>query len=61
MGGTGKTTPAKRDREKARLQKQRDKEERRVQRKAAKVNRPEQEGEDPDLAGLQWGPQDPLY
>ncbi|NGZ60313.1 MAG: hypothetical protein CV081_07410 [Nitrospira sp. LK265] len=61
MGGTGKTTAAKRDREKARLQKQRDKEERRAQRKAAKLNRPTQEGEDPDLAGLQWGPQPPLF
>src|SRR5574337_62903 len=62
IGGPGKTTAAKRDREKARLQKQRDKEERRAQRKAAKLNRPMQEGEeDPDLAGLQWGPQPPLF
>lgn len=61
MGGPGKTTLAKRDREKARRQKQREKEERRVQRKAAKLNRPAQEGEDPDLAGLRWGPQPPLY
>ena len=61
IAGTGKTTQAKRDREKSRQQKQREKEERRVQRKAAKLNRPTQEGEDPDLAGLHWGPQPPLY
>ena len=61
IGGTGKTTAAKRDREKARQQKQRDKEERRAQRKATKLNRSEQGDEDPDLAGLHWGPQPPLY
>lgn len=61
MGGPGKTTTAKRDREKAQRQKQRDKEERRAQRKATKPNRETQDGEDPDLAGLQWGPQPPLY
>jgi hypothetical protein len=61
IGGPGKTTAAKRDREKSRQQKQREKEARRVQRKANKPDRPAQEGEDPDLAGLQWGPQAPLY
>ena len=61
IAGTGKTTQAKREREKSRQQKQREKEARRVQRKTAKLNRPEQEGEDPDLAGLHWGPQPPLY
>jgi len=61
IAGTGKTTQAKREREKSRQQKQREKEARRVQRKATKLNRPTQEGEDPDLAGLQWGPQSPLY
>ncbi|NGZ95121.1 MAG: hypothetical protein CV089_03115 [Nitrospira sp. WS110] len=61
MAGTGKTTQAKRNREKARQEKQHDKEERRVYRKAAKLNRPTLGGEDPDLAGLQWGPQPPLY
>lgn len=61
IGGPGKTTAAKRDREKSRQQKQRDKEARRVERKANKPDRPAQEGEDPDLAGLQWGPQAPLY
>ena len=42
--------------------KQREKEARRVQRKAEKAERrPRTEGEDPDLAGLHWGPQEPLY
>ena len=42
--------------------KQRDKEERRAQRKADKPDRqPTKDGEDPDLAGLHWGPQAPLY
>ncbi len=61
IGGPGKVTLAKREREKARQQKQREKEARREQRKATKRDRPDQEGEDPDLAGLRWGPQDPLY
>lgn len=62
MGGPGKTTFAKREREKARQMNQREKEERRLQRKAEKlVRRPSQDGEDPDLAGLHWGPQAPLY
>ncbi len=53
---------AKRDREKARQQKQREKEEQRSQRKANKRERRyTREGEDPDLAGLTWGPQPPLY
>jgi hypothetical protein len=44
--------------------KQREKEERRAQRKAEKTDRrpaPAKDGEDPDLAGLHWGPQAPLY
>lgn len=62
MGGPGKTTSGKRDRERARHQKQREKEERRAQRQANKLNRrPAIEGEDPDLVGLRWGPQPPLY
>ena len=44
------------------MMKQREKEERRAQRKAEKSTRPPaQDGEDPDLAGLHWGPQEPLY
>ncbi|ULA67421.1 MAG: hypothetical protein LZF62_240028 [Nitrospira sp.] len=42
--------------------KQREKEARRVQRKTEKPDRPvTSEGEDPDLEGLRWGPQEPLY
>ncbi|NGZ96999.1 MAG: hypothetical protein CV089_12930 [Nitrospira sp. WS110] len=62
MAGQGKTTTGKRDRERARQQKQREKEVRRTQRQAAKRNPGStREGEDPDLAGLRWGPQSPLY
>ena len=62
IGKPAKTTLAKRDREKAKQMKQREKEARRVQRKAEKAERrPHAEGEDPDLAGLHWGPQEPLY
>ena len=58
----GKTTIAKRDREKAKQAKQREKEARRLQRKADKPDRPTTStGEDPDLEGLRWGPQEPLY
>ncbi|MDI3463912.1 MAG: hypothetical protein OJF50_002733 [Nitrospira sp.] len=62
MAGAGKTTNGKRDRERARHQKQREKEERRAQRQANKLDRPPAiKGEDPDLVGLRWGPQLPLY
>jgi hypothetical protein len=62
IGKPAKTTLAKRDREKAKQMKQREKEARRVQRKAEKADRHQTTGgEDPDLAGLHWGPQEPLY
>lgn len=62
MGRPGKTTLAKRDREKALKMRQQEKEARRVQRKAEKEDRSNvPEGVDSDLAGLQWGPQEPLY
>jgi hypothetical protein len=62
IGRPGKTTVAKRDREKARQQKQREKDARRAQRKAEKESRaPRADGEDPDLEGLHWGPQPPLF
>ena len=62
IGRPAKTTLAKRDREKSKQMKQREKEARREQRKTEKAERPQRpEGEDPDLAGLHWGPQDPLY
>ena len=42
--------------------KRQDKEARRIERKAQKVERrPNAEGEDPDLAGMRWGPQPPLF
>jgi hypothetical protein len=58
----GKTTLAKRDREKALQQQRKEKEAKRVLRKAEKAARgTAPEGEDPDLAGLQWGPQPPAF
>ncbi|HEX6532844.1 MAG TPA: hypothetical protein VF019_09475, partial [Nitrospira sp.] len=58
----GKTTLAKRDREKALQQQRQEKEARRALRKAEKAARGDApEGEDPDLAGLQWGPQPPAF
>jgi hypothetical protein len=42
--------------------KQREKEARRIQRKAEKVDRHAlPDGADPDLIGIRWGPQEPLY
>jgi len=62
IGRAGKTTIAKRDREKAKQVQRREKDVRREQRKTEKPARPSSTGgEDPDLAGLQWGPQEPLY
>ena len=62
IGRPGKATLTKRNRERNQQLKRRDKEARRAQRKVEKVDRrPLSEGEDPDLAGLQWGPQDPLF
>ncbi|HKT35199.1 MAG TPA: hypothetical protein VJR03_10245 [Nitrospira sp.] len=62
MARAGKTTLAKRDREKALQLQRREKEAKRALRKAEKATRGNpQEGEDPDLAGLQWGPQPPAY
>jgi hypothetical protein len=63
IGRAGKTTIAKRDREKAKQIQRREKDARREQRKTEKPDRPSntEGGEDPDLAGLQWGPQEPLY
>ncbi len=53
---------AKRDREKSIQAKRKEKEEKRVIRKNVKdVRGTTPEGEDPDLAGLQWGPQAPLF
>jgi len=57
-----KTTALKRAREVAKQTKQKEKEARRKQRKEEKATlTPPREGEDPDLAGMRWGPQPPLY
>jgi hypothetical protein len=62
IGRAGKTTLAKRDREKALQMQRKEKEAKRALRKAEKAARgSRQDGEDPDLAGLRWGPQAPLY
>lgn len=62
IGRPGKTTLAKREREKALQMHRKEKEAKRVLRKAEKASRSSTpEGEDPDLAGLRWGPQAPLY
>ena len=58
----GSSTLAKREREKALQKVRQEKEAKRVRRKAEKASRgPVSEGEDPDLAGLRWGPQEPLF
>jgi hypothetical protein len=52
------TTPAKRQKEKNRQDRQRDKEVRREQRKQDRTNAtPRVNGEDPDIAGIVPGPQ----
>ncbi|TRZ99795.1 MAG: hypothetical protein D4R81_08845 [Nitrospiraceae bacterium] len=65
MPRPGKATLAKRDRERAKQAKQKEKEERRVQRKTEKADKAETprplDGEDPDLAGMRPGPQEPLF
>lgn len=62
IGRAGKTTLAKRDREKALQMQRKEKDARRELRKAEKRGRgAASNGEDPDLAGLSWGPQAPLY
>ncbi|HET7909332.1 MAG TPA: hypothetical protein VFL19_01375 [Nitrospira sp.] len=58
----GSSTLAKREREKALQKARQEKEAKRELRKAEKASRkPVSDGEDPDLAGLRWGPQEPLY
>lgn len=62
IGRGGKTTSAKRDRERALQNIRKEKDAKRALRKAEKGTRPmASDGEDPDLAGLRWGPQEPLY
>jgi hypothetical protein len=59
----GSSTLAKREREKALQKVRQEKEAKRERRKAEKAasRSPVSDGEDPDLAGLRWGPQEPLY
>jgi hypothetical protein len=55
------TTPAKRQKEKNRQDRQRDKEMRREQRRHDRATAtPPKDGEDPDIAGIVPGPQPPL-
>jgi len=63
MAKPSKTTAAKRNRERALQMKQKEKQEKKAYRKSQNEDdRPATlEGEDPDLAGLQVGPQAPLY
>ena len=56
MANKSKASFMKMEKEKARKQKQREKEARRQQAKASPVL-PRIEGEDPDIAGIQPGPQ----
>jgi len=49
----------KRQKERARAEKQREKEARRQQRRTERTERPEGGGDDPDLAGIVPGPQPP--
>lgn len=58
----GRQGADKRNKERARQQKQRDKEAERHQRKLDKSRAPTPEnGEDPDIAGIVPGPQPPLF
>ena len=59
----GSSTLAKREREKALQKVRQEKEAKRERRKAEKSasRNPVSDVEDPDLAGLRWGPQEPLY
>jgi hypothetical protein len=53
---------AKRSRELAKQLRQKEKEARRAQRKEKKQAAARRDdGKDPDLAGMKWGPQAPLY
>ena len=61
IGKPGKATLAKRNRERVQQLKKKDNEARRAQRKVEKEPRPTDVTEDPDLKGLVWGPQEPLY
>lgn len=58
MAKTSKPTSQKRAREKARIDRQKEKEQRRAEARERKAATPPRSGdEDPDLAGIQLGPQ----
>lgn len=57
MSGAGRTTGAKRQKERQRAERRTIKEEKKARRKAEKKDRPESPGVDPDLAGIVPGPQ----
>ena len=58
MAKTSKPTSQKRAREKARIDRQKEKEQRRAESRERKAITPRRSGEeDPDLAGIQAGPQ----
>ena len=58
MAKKSRPTFQKREKEKARIQKQKDKENRRLETKERKGNAlPGIDGEDPDIAGIRPGPQ----
>ena len=60
MSTNRKATAEKRARERARQERQKLKTEKRAQRRAEKQDRPAPgSGEDPDIAGIVWGPQPP--
>ena len=60
MSTNRKATAEKRARERARQERQKVKTEKRAQRRAEKLERPSGgTGEDPDIAGIVWGPQPP--
>jgi hypothetical protein len=62
MAGAGKTTGAKRQKERQRAEKRALKDEKKQQRKVEKGDRSEGvAGEDPDIAGIVPGPQPPLF
>jgi len=62
MAGHPKATAMKRARERAKMEKRNEKVSRREARKKAKETElPNEEGVDPDLAGITPGPQPPLF
>jgi hypothetical protein len=60
VAGPGRTTGAKRQKERQRAEKRALKEEKKARRKVEKQERFSVPGEDPDLAGIVPGPQAPI-